>query len=211
MRKRGEGKGGGREGGREKKERGEREDARGEKGEKEKKGREKNGGGEVQAQIRRIFLDGYGVLGCQNSNLHISSLSSRMLEFTTATAVACQAMWLREFLVKVTSCVSSNVAKGVLGESDEVGKTKMIIRFDNKSTIALSKNPVFHGRSKHIHTRYHFIRECVENEQVIVEHVSGENQRADPLTKALARIRFKEMMSLLGVQELPSSTQKCRG
>nr|GEW86720.1 hypothetical protein [Tanacetum cinerariifolium] len=39
----------------------------------------------------------------------------------------------------------------------------------------------------------------------------GENQRADPLTKALARIRFKEMRSLLDVQELPSSTQKFRG
>ncbi|GJR54481.1 uncharacterized mitochondrial protein-like protein [Tanacetum coccineum] len=35
------------------------------------------------------------------------------------------------------------------------------------------------------------------------EHVSGENQRADMLTKALARIRFKEMRSLLGVQEIP--------
>nr|GEX18589.1 hypothetical protein [Tanacetum cinerariifolium] len=53
--------------------------------------------------------------------------------------------------------------------------------------------------------------EVIENEQVIVEHVSGENQRADQLTKDLARIRFKEMRSLLGVQELPSSTQKFRG
>nr|GEW34154.1 hypothetical protein [Tanacetum cinerariifolium] len=60
---------------------------------------------------------------------------------------------------------------------------------DNKSSIALSKNPVFHGRSKHIHTRYHFIRECVGNKHVMVEHVSEENQRANPLTKALARIR----------------------
>ncbi|GJZ99004.1 zinc finger, CCHC-type containing protein [Tanacetum coccineum] len=51
----------------------------------------------------------------------------------------------------------------------------------------------------------------LERQKVIVEHVSGENQRADPLTKALARIRFKEMRSLLGVQELPSSTQKFRG
>ncbi|GJX59759.1 uncharacterized mitochondrial protein-like protein, partial [Tanacetum coccineum] len=94
----------------------------------------------MQAQIRRIFLDGYGILDV------------RIIEFTTATAVACQAMWLREFLVKVT----------------RLGRQKMIIRFDNKSTIALSKNPVFHGRSKHIHTRYHFIRECVENEQGVI-------------------------------------------
>ncbi|GJU20044.1 uncharacterized mitochondrial protein-like protein [Tanacetum coccineum] len=120
------------------------------------------------------------------------ALSSCEAEFMAATA-ACQAIWLRELLAEVTG----------------LERQKVIIRVDNKSAIALSKNPVFHGR--HIHTRYHFIRECVENEQVIVEHVSGENQRADPLTKALARIRFKEMRSLLGVQELPSSTQKFRG
>ncbi|GJU68363.1 uncharacterized mitochondrial protein-like protein [Tanacetum coccineum] len=123
------------------------------------------------------------------------ALSSCEAEFMAATAAACQAIWLRELLAEVTG----------------LERQKVIIRVDNKSAIALSKNPVFHGRSKHIHTRYHFIRECVENEQVIVEHVSGENQRADPLTKALARIRFKEMRSLLGVQELPSSTQKFRG
>ena len=32
---------------------------------------------------------------------------------------------------------------------------------DNKSTIAMAKNPVFHGRTKHINIRLHFIRELV--------------------------------------------------
>ncbi|GJR58335.1 uncharacterized mitochondrial protein-like protein [Tanacetum coccineum] len=53
--------------------------------------------------------------------------------------------------------------------------------------------------------------EVTGNEQVMVKHESGENQRAYHLTKALARIRFKEMRSLLGVQELPSPTQKFKG
>ncbi|KAJ9567735.1 hypothetical protein OSB04_003701 [Centaurea solstitialis] len=123
------------------------------------------------------------------------ALSSCEAEFMAATAAACQAIWLRELLAELIG----------------LEKQKVLIRVDNKSAIALSKNPVFHGRSKHINTRYHFIRECVENEQVVVEHVSGDKQRADALTKALARIRFKEMRSLLGVQELPSSTQKFRG
>ncbi|GJY14311.1 uncharacterized mitochondrial protein-like protein [Tanacetum coccineum] len=45
------------------------------------------------------------------------------------------------------------------------------------------------------------LAEVMENDQVIVEHVYEENERADALTKGLARIRFKEMRSLLGVQE----------
>ncbi|GJT94907.1 hypothetical protein Tco_1090425 [Tanacetum coccineum] len=72
--------------------------------------------------------------------------------FYLATAAACQAIWLRELLAEVIG----------------LERQKVIIRVDNKSTIALSKNPLFHERSKHIHTRYHFIRECVENEQDFV-------------------------------------------
>ena len=64
------------------------------------------------------------------------------------------------------------------------------------------KNPVFHGRSKHIDIRYHFIRECVEKNQIEVEHVSGDLQKADILTKALARTKYAEMRELLGVKDL---------
>nr|GEY26303.1 hypothetical protein [Tanacetum cinerariifolium] len=118
------------------------------------------------------------------------ALSLCEAEFMVATAAVCQASWLRELLAEVTG----------------MERQQVIIRVDNKLAIALSKNSVFHERSKHIHTRYHFIHEYVKNEQVIVEHVYRENQRANPLTNALARIRFKEMRLLLGVQELPSST-----
>ena len=105
------------------------------------------------------------------------------------TDAARQAIWLQDLLSEITGCKAESV----------------IIKIDNKSAIALSKNPVFHGRSKHIHKRYHFIRECIEKKLVDVEHVPGTEQKADILTKALARIKFKEMRSLIGVQELVSS------
>uniref|UniRef100_A0A0D3BLA8 Uncharacterized protein n=1 Tax=Brassica oleracea var. oleracea TaxID=109376 RepID=A0A0D3BLA8_BRAOL len=102
------------------------------------------------------------------------------------TEAAKHAIWLQEVLEEVTdkSC-------------------KMVtIYIDNRSAIALTKNPVFHGRNKHIHKRYHFIRECVENEQIEVEHVSGTEQKGNILTKALGRIKFQEMKELVGVQEV---------
>nr|KAJ0206352.1 hypothetical protein LSAT_V11C500267630 [Lactuca sativa] len=64
------------------------------------------------------------------------------------------------------------------------------------------KNPVFHGRSKHIDIRYHFIRECVENGEIIVTHVCGKSQKADILTKSLARVKHEEMRDLIGVKKL---------
>ena len=69
---------------------------------------------------------------------------------------ACQAIWL------------GNLVKELTG--DYVMPITLYV--DNNSAIELMKNPVFHERSKHIDIRYHFIRECVEEGQIIVEHVA---------------------------------------
>ena len=111
----------------------------------------------------------------------IVALSSCEAEFMAATEATKQTIWLQELLGEITS--------------DEAAKT--VVRIDKKSAIALTKNPVFHGRSKHIHKRFHFIRECVEDGLVDVEHVAGKEQKADILTKALGRIKFKEMRSFI--------------
>lgn len=36
------------------------------------------------------------------------------------------------------------------------------LKMDNMFAVALSKNPIFHERSKHIDIMYHFIRKCLE-------------------------------------------------
>ncbi|KAF0900349.1 hypothetical protein E2562_031099 [Oryza meyeriana var. granulata] len=64
------------------------------------------------------------------------------------------------------------------------------------------KNPVFHGRSKHIDTRFHFIRECVKGGQIIVEFMRMEEQRANPLTKTLPVAKLATMRHLLSVHDL---------
>ena len=123
------------------------------------------------------------------------ALSSCEAEFMAATEAAKQAIWLQELLEEVSK---QSCKKGV-------------IRLDNKSAIALTKNLVFHGRSKHIHKRYHFIRACVENDQVDVQRVPGIEQRADILTKVLGRIKFKEIREFVGVQDVNEVNFKFKG
>jgi hypothetical protein len=76
---------------------------------------------------------------------------------------------------------------------------KFNLRIDNRSAQELSKNPVYHERSKHIDTRYHYIRECVSDGTLEIGHVSSKEQLADIVTKPLGRIRFAELRKQLGI------------
>ena len=74
-----------------------------------------------------------------------------------------------------------------------------MIYYDNQSCIQLSENPVFHDRSKHIEIRYHFIRDYVQREAVMLQYISTDEQVADILTKSLGRGKFVFFRDMLGV------------
>ena len=61
-------------------------------------------------------------------------LSSCEAEFMAATMVACQGIWLRRLISEITG--------------QKVPPVTMMV--DNRSSLDLMKNPVFHGRSKHL-------------------------------------------------------------
>ncbi|XP_074374211.1 secreted RxLR effector protein 161-like [Apium graveolens] len=114
------------------------------------------------------------------------ALSSCEPEFMAATNTACQGIWLQRVLSQIT----------------EIKPGPVVLYIDNRSAIDLAKNPIFHGRSKHIDVRYHFIRDCVEQGLIVIKHVKTSEQRADILTKALSAAKFEKMRSLLGVKNL---------
>lgn len=137
-----------------------------------------------------FYLVQIPIIWCSQKQ-EIMVLSSCEAEFMAATEAAKQAIWLQELLSEVVS-------------------KKVTVKIDNKSAIALTKNTVFHCRSNHIHRKFHSIRECVENEHVEVEHIPGNEQRADILIKALGRVRFKEMRSFLGLHIVSEDQIKLR-
>jgi hypothetical protein len=68
-------------------------------------------------------------------------------------------------------------------------RSKTVIWEDNQGCIALSNNPVFHKRTKHIDIRYHFVRERIEAGDIEVKYLPTQLQLADLLTKGLGKHR----------------------
>ena len=77
--------------------------------------------------------------------------------------------------------------------------TKILV--DNKSTVALAKNPIFDDQSKHIDTRYHYIIECVARKVVQLEYVKSHDHVANIFTKPLNQKDFIKLRSLIGVRK----------
>lgn len=86
----------------------------------------------------------------------------------------------------------------------------VVIFEDNQSTIAITRNPQYHGRSKHISIKYHFIRNQVNEGVVDLKYCPTQDMVADMLTKGLSKERFTKLRSMAGVvtlQDLNSGNQ----
>ena len=71
------------------------------------------------------------------------ALSSTEAEYRAASIATCEEVWLRRLIADLGEYIDGAVA----------------IWCDNMSSIQLTKNPVFHARTKHIELYYHFVRE----------------------------------------------------
>ena len=73
---------------------------------------------------------------------------------------------------------------------------------DNQNCVKLSKNPMFHDKSKHIEIKYHYIRDMVQKGAVKLQYVATDEQTDNLLTKPLARVKFEYFREKLGVIQI---------
>lgn len=75
----------------------------------------------------------------------------------------------------------------------------MEVYCDSQSAIALSKNAVYHERTKHMATKYHFIRDLIKVREVHVLKNATANNPADIFTKVLPVYKMQEALKMLRV------------
>ncbi|XP_059076124.1 uncharacterized mitochondrial protein AtMg00810-like [Cryptomeria japonica] len=84
------------------------------------------------------------------------ALSTAEAEYIAASVASREAVWLCKLLA------------GLFGQPWE----PIVFHCDNQSCIKMSVNPVFHDRSKHVETHYHFIRDMVQRGAIQLKYVS---------------------------------------
>jgi hypothetical protein len=96
---------------------------------------------DISKSTSRILFFGKCLISWQSVKQQVVALSSCEAEYIAASTTSTQALWLVRLLSDLLSRDTGAVE----------------LRVDSKSALALTKNPVFHERSKHIQVRYHFI------------------------------------------------------
>ncbi|KAK4387768.1 Retrovirus-related Pol polyprotein from transposon RE2 [Sesamum angolense] len=129
------------------------------------------------------FSLGSGIFSWASKKQATVAQSSAEAEYIAAAATSNQAIWLRRILEDI-------------GEKQEEPTT---IYCDNKSAIAITKNPVQHSRTKHIDIKYHSLREATTRGEIELKYCNTEEQLADIFTKALPRNKFEELRMKIGV------------
>ena len=134
-----------------------------------------------------VFMLSSGAVSWPSRKQSVVSLSTTEAEFIAVASCACQAVWIRRILEKL---------------SHTQGNCTTVF-CDNSSTIKLSKNPVMDGRSKHIDVHFHFLRDLTKEGVVELVHCGTQDQIADVMTKPLKLDMFLKLRELMGVREVP--------
>ncbi|KAH8357354.1 hypothetical protein KR200_003192, partial [Drosophila serrata] len=132
------------------------------------------------AEIAFMFAN--AAISWESRKQRTVALSSTEAEYMAVSDSSKEAVHLRSFLEEVLGQLSTTV-----------------IHNDNQGACQLTRNPVFHKRTKHVDIRHHFIRELVEEGTISVNYNPTTEMPADILTKELGASKHNTCKTLLGI------------
>ncbi|KAK8936281.1 hypothetical protein KSP39_PZI013961 [Platanthera zijinensis] len=133
-----------------------------------------------------IFMLGSNLISWSSRKQKIVALSSAEAEYVAACSAASEAVWLQKLLQDL--CVRKE-------------KEVPVLWCDNIAAIGITKNPVFHNRTKHIDLKFHFLKDLVASNKIEMKYCPTTKQIADILTKPLPVGAFSSIRSKLVTED----------
>ena len=132
-----------------------------------------------------IFLLNNGAISWSSKKQSCIALSTMEAEFVAFSSAVQKAVWFKRFLDH-------------LGISNEASGP-VLVNCDSEAAIAYTKDPKFHCKTKHIDTKYNFVKDIVAREEVNMKYISTQEMVADPLTKPVPRDVFVRHVKTQGL------------
>ena len=119
---------------------------------------------------RYLFTFSGGAISWQSKLQECVSLSTIEAEYISTTETRKEMLWMKWFLQKL-----------------DLKQRDYIVYCDSQSAIDLSKNTMYHARTKHIDVRYHWIRKAIEEQLFQIKKIDIEENPADMMMKVITK------------------------
>ena len=103
-----------------------------------------------------------------------------------------------EYMAIAEACKESVWLKGLFAELCRVDSC-IDLFCDSQSAICLTKDQMFHERTKHIDVKYHYVRDFISQGKLKVCKISTHDNPADMMTKPVPVAKFEFCSSLVGL------------
>ncbi|GEM11437.1 gag-Pol polyprotein [Rhodotorula toruloides] len=107
-----------------------------------------------------------------------------------------------EYLGLSHACKETVYLTQLLGELGFPAEGAAVLYGDNQGANALSKDPQFHNRTRHLRLTEHFVREQVQDGSICVEYIPTARMLAGAMTKSLPAPLFERHRDAPGVRPL---------
>ena len=119
------------------------------------------------------------------------ALSTAEAEYVALSSATQECVWMRRLVSEL---------------GNPPGEPTTILE-DNQSSIAMARNPQFHGRAKHIDIKHHFVREQVSSGMIELKYCPTCEMVADILTKGLPQQQFSALREMAGMVPQKTGTE----
>ncbi|CAJ2666407.1 unnamed protein product [Trifolium pratense] len=132
-----------------------------------------------------IFMMAGGAISWRSAKQTLIATSTMEAEFVSCFEATSHGVWLKSFI-------------SGLRIMDSISRPLKIF-CDNSAAVFMAKNNKSGSRSKYIDIKYLAIRERVKDKVVVIEHISTDLMIADPLTKGMPPLKFKDHVENMGL------------
>ncbi|KAK1415826.1 hypothetical protein QVD17_31614 [Tagetes erecta] len=132
-----------------------------------------------------VFMLAGGPISWKSHKQQLTTTSTMMAEYVAVYNATCHGMLLRNLIagLKVINSISKPLK----------------IYCDNSAAVNFSNSNSSTGAGLYLDTKFLFVRERVEENNLCIEYVSTKDMLADPMTKGLPPRTFEDLVSRMGL------------
>nr|CAN67941.1 hypothetical protein VITISV_033155 [Vitis vinifera] len=134
---------------------------------------------------RYILMLAGGAISWKSVKQSLIASSTIYAKFVACYGASSQAVWLRNLILELQ--VVDSIFRSI------------VIYCDNNAVVSYSKNNKISTGSKHMEIKYLTVKDLVKKGDIVIKDKRTESMLADPLTKGLKPIMFKEHVVNMGV------------